>query len=460
MELQSNLILKLANLFADQEIRRDNVKQALQLISTYFRFDASFVFEPGYDNQLELMEMYTSKMKEYPKLADLNNIQEEFNNRLIYEGFILLNEDDDLTDYEKSLLVRFNSNCMYIESILDENKRIFGLVISVGEKNNYSANEFNLLHLAHSMLIKYTTFHLYKKRLSFAQKSLERILDNTGIDIYVNDFYNHDILYVNESMAAPYGGKEKFMGNKCWQVLFAGQTGPCEFCPQKKIVDEKGNPTKTYVWDYQRAFDGSWFRVFSSAFTWIDGRLAHIVSSADITDNKKNEELIQYLANYDSLTGLPNRRMLVEECKKRIDNAEVDEKGYLLFFDIDGFKSINDNFGHDSGDEFLIQLGKFFNDNPMLKDSTYRNGGDEFVAVIGKVSKESIRSLCHFILERFKKPWHLSKGEVYCNVSIGVACYPEDGDNAEQLLKVADQAMYKVKQNGGANILFGYESKD
>lgn len=460
MALQDELILKLATLFADQQVQMDNVRQAQQLITNYFGFDISLVYEPGVNNQLNEMSRYSFTKKEYPEILFLNNLEEEFNNRLIYEGFLILNRNDELSEYELKLLDIFDAKTLYIESVLDDNNRIFGIVANAGQRMVYSNDEFNLLHIVNAMLIKYTTFNLYKKRLKFAQNSLEKILDNTGIDIYVNDFNTHDILYVNESMAAPYGGKEKFMGNKCWQVLFPGQTGPCEFCPQKKIIDEKGNPTKVYIWDYQRAFDGSWFRVFSSAFTWIDGRLAHIVSSADITDNKKNEEIIKYLANYDSLTKLPNRRMLIEKCKEDIDNSTKGEQGYLLFFDIDGFKSINDNFGHDAGDEFLIMLGEFFNNIPMLKDSIYRNGGDEFVALIGKVEKESIRSLCHFILERFKKPWKLKKGDVFCGTSIGIACYPEDGSSAEELLQIADRAMYKVKKTGGGNILFGYELED
>lgn len=100
--------------------------------------------------------------------------------------------------------------------------------------------------------------------------------------------------------------------------------------------------------------------MFSAAFRWVDGRLAHVVSSADITDNKRNEALVEYLANYDSLTNLPNRRMLVKECERRIDKTQEGGEGYLLFFDIDGFKKINDTFGHEAGDEFLVQLGQFF----------------------------------------------------------------------------------------------------
>ena len=226
----------------------------------------------------------------------------------------------------------------------------------------------------------------------------------------------------------------------------------------KKLIDENGEPTKIYSWDYQRPFDGSWFRVFSAAFRWVDGRLAHVVSSADITDNKRNEALVEYLANYDSLTNLPNRRMLVKECERRIDKTQEGGEGYLLFFDIDGFKKINDTFGHEAGDEFLVQLGQFFSGIPLLHDAIYRNGGDEFIAIIdGDKTEANIRNLASFIHRRFAQPWRLKRGEVFCNVSIGVARYPEDGRTAEELLLKADQAMYKVKKAGGKGVLFGYE---
>ncbi|MCD7874496.1 MAG: GGDEF domain-containing protein [Acidaminococcaceae bacterium] len=201
-----------------------------------------------------------------------------------------------------------------------------------------TAAEHRLLTTVLPMFGRYLGVRVYRNRLAFASNSLESILDNTGIDIYVNDFYNHDILYANKSMAAPYGGIAQFLGRKCWEVLFPGQNGPCSFCPQQKLIDENGEPTKIYSWDYQRPFDGSWFRVFSAAFRWVDGRLAHVVSSADITENKHNEALIEYLANYDALTELPNRRMLVQECERRLAQLEDGGKGYLLFLILTALK--------------------------------------------------------------------------------------------------------------------------
>ena len=98
------------------------------------------------------------------------------------------------------------------------------------------------------------------------------------------------MLYANESMAAPYGGIEHFEGKKCWQALYKDKTGECEFCPKKHLIDENGLPTKVYSWDYQRPFDKCWFRVFSAAFAWIDGQMAHVITSVDIDHQKTIEE--------------------------------------------------------------------------------------------------------------------------------------------------------------------------
>lgn len=453
------LILRIANLLIGKKVESKAIVEALKEISNYFDFENSMIYEIDQYNQFNLKEnivLNNTKLKEFFLLSDF---RPEDINQLIEDKNVYYCHQSRSKE-GRSVCDIFDVNFVVVYPVVDNTKKILGLIVfSAQEEMVLNKENLNILHIALSLLAKYAGKRMHENKVNFAIGSLESILDNTGIDIYVNDFYTHEILYVNKSMAAPYGGAKEFMDRKCWEVLFPSQKGPCEFCPQKKLVDENGEITKVYVWDYQRSFDGSWFRVFSSAFRWIDGRLAHVVSSADITDNKKYEALIHHMANYDSLTNLPNRRMMIEDCEKHINNASSTEKGYLLFFDIDGFKSINDNYGHDAGDEFLVQLAIFFSEIPMLKNAIYRNGGDEFVAIIGgeEISKIDIRNLARFIQQRFSKPWKLKKGNVHCGVSIGVACFPEDGKDAEVLIHKADQAMYHVKKQGGSNVCFGYE---
>lgn len=459
------LIIQLAELLAEKNTTSVSITNSLEMICKGFSFDSGIVYEINQYGQFNLRERWDKVACNYRDSFTIDILSAECRRYLQENTLFYIGDKEKNGQFEEELLKLIGMNSGVVLPVVDQEDQVNGLIIfaNITDKAELIATERKRsLAVLLSILGRYVGIRMFENKLTFAQYTLESILDNTGIDIYVNDFNTHEILYVNESMAVPYGGKEKFIGQECWRVLFPGQSGPCEFCPQKNLVDDEGNPTKVYTWDYERAFDGSWFRVFSAAFRWVDGRLAHVVSSADITDNKKNEELIRYLANYDSLTNLPNRRMLIADCENRIDKAIENEQGYLLFFDIDGFKEINDSLGHDAGDEFLIQLGKFFTKIPLLKDSIYRNGGDEFVGIIGgiDVSKENIRSLSHFIHQRFEKPWSLSKGDVFTNISLGVACFPEDGTNAEQLLQKADQAMYRAKRNGGGKVCFGYELEE
>ena len=193
--------------------------------------------------------------------------------------------DVDIVDFYKvdSLLIR---------QIQDSEGKIIGF-IGFGDREHaisFTDEELQVIHLILGSLSKEIAVREYKEREVRASKTLSSIMNNMGVDIYVNSFDSHDMLYVNESMAAPYGGIEHFEGKKCWQALYKDKTGECEFCPKKHLIDENGQPTKVYSWDYQRPFDKCWSRVFSAAFAWIDGQIAHVITSVDINHQKTIEE--------------------------------------------------------------------------------------------------------------------------------------------------------------------------
>ena len=193
--------------------------------------------------------------------------------------------DVDIVDFYKvdSLLIR---------QIQDSEGKIIGF-IGFGDREHaisFTDEELQVIHLILGSLSKEIAVREYKEREVRASKTLSSIMNNMGVDIYVNSFDSHDMLYANESMAAPYGGIEHFEGKKCWQALYKDKTGECEFCPKKHLIDENGQPTKVYSWDYQRPFDKCWSRVFSAAFAWIDGQIAHVITSVDINHQKTIEE--------------------------------------------------------------------------------------------------------------------------------------------------------------------------
>ena len=193
--------------------------------------------------------------------------------------------DVDIVDFYKvdSLLIR---------QIQDSEGKIIGF-IGFGDREHaisFTDEELQVIHLILGSLSKEIAVREYKEREVRASKTLSSIMNNMGVDIYVNSFDSHDMLYANESMAAPYGGIEHFEGKKCWQALYKDKTGECEFCPKKHLIDENGQPTKVYSWDYQRPFDKCWSRVFSAAFAWIDGQIAYVITSVDINHQKTIEE--------------------------------------------------------------------------------------------------------------------------------------------------------------------------
>jgi len=458
------IISVLADTLVGNDIDSNAISASLKLICDSFSFCCGFVYEIDQYNFLNLKEVYNTDgygLREGFSIAELKPMYRE---RLMTTpvSYIRRRSADD--PFSLELLNFFFASSLVLVPLSDNEDRLSGLIGLMGADDNktLSSSQLKTVTKGLHMLGKYIGLRILHTKLEHARTSLESIMDNTGIDIYVNDFYNHDILYANKSMAAPYGGIAHFIGKKCWEALYPGQKGPCTFCPQPKLIDEYGNPTKLYSWDYQRLRDGSWFRVFSAPFRWIDGRLAHVVSSVDITESKHNEETIKRMANYDLLTGLPNRRKLVDDCEHKISNAEENYNGFVLFFDLDGFKVINDTLGHESGDEFLMMLGRFFTGIPAIKNSIYRHGGDEFVALLNgnDITKHGVREIVHSIHDRFMEPWHLKKGDIFCNTSVGVARYPEDGRAAEELLHHADQAMYHVKKSGGGGICFAHELND
>lgn len=194
-------------------------------------------------------------------------------------------EDTDILNF-------YNADSLLIRHFEDTEGKIIGFIGFADREvaSLLTDEELQTTHLLMGLLSKEIAVREYKEREVRASNTLGSIMNNMGVDIYVNSFDSHDMLYANESMAAPYGGIEHFRGKKCWEALYTDKKGECDFCPKRHLIDENGQPTKVYSWDYQRPFDKCWFRVFSAAFAWIDGQMAHVITSVDINHQKKTEE--------------------------------------------------------------------------------------------------------------------------------------------------------------------------
>lgn len=176
------------------------------------------------------------------------------------------------------------------------------------------------------------------------------------------------------------------------------------------------------------------------------------VLSQDITPRKQLELELKRHALNDPLTGLPNRRSLMEQLPKAIArSSRTEQMMALLFMDLDGFKAINDNYGHDAGDELLQQFARRIQSHLRETDTLFRLAGDEFTLILENLRQDeadaSIKA--RQLLEAMQEPFVLSAATVRLSSSIGIACYrPHAQTHAETLLHLADQAMYQAKRAG------------
>ena len=191
--------------------------------------------------------------------------------------------------------------------------------------------------------------------------------------------------------------------------------------------------------------------------TNIDGEVTHFVAVInDITEARYYERRLHHLAHHDPLTGLANRTLLQDQLKQAIDHAlEYGVLGALAFLDLDNFKHINDNFGHEAGDVVLQEIASRLKANVREHDTVARVGGDEFVLVINdQPSTERVADLVERIRRSVRAPIDVAGREIVPGTSIGVSLFPLDGDSVDRVMRAADAAMYHAKALGKNNAQF------
>jgi len=194
----------------------------------------------------------------------------------------------------------------------------------------------------------------------------------------------------------------------------------------------------------------------ATQFTNEDSERYYVVTVTDISEQKLAQEKLKKLANYDTLTNLPNRALLMDRITHAIDHSHRRKQKMALFFiDLDRFKQINDTLGHDAGDALLVSVAEILKSSVREDDTVARLGGDEFVIMLEDVfSIEIATRIANLIIKNMASPFVLKEQEVSTSPSIGISIYPEDGSTAEQLIKAADMAMYHAKNLGRNNFQF------
>ncbi|PKO25331.1 MAG: hypothetical protein CVU35_04725 [Betaproteobacteria bacterium HGW-Betaproteobacteria-8] len=200
--------------------------------------------------------------------------------------------------------------------------------------------------------------------------------------------------------------------------------------------------------------DGSWFWVLTRGLVVERDNAGNprrmVGTHSDITQRKESEELIWRQANFDTLTALPNRRMFFDRLSAEVKRAARAKQTFaVMFIDLDGFKEVNDEFGHKAGDELLIQVSQRLEACIRESDISARLGGDEFTIVLSNLENAlAVDGVANKILQALNQPFALGKKRASVSSSIGVAIFPAHGKDADSLLSHADSAMYEAKDKG------------
>ncbi len=193
-----------------------------------------------------------------------------------------------------------------------------------------------------------------------------------------------------------------------------------------------------------------WLEGFSQNMLHEPSVGAIVVNYRDVSQRKQTEKQLEYRAYYDSLTGLPNRLLFRDRLVNSLAAAKRNRVGVaVMYLDVDHFKLVNDGLGHSFGDRLLADVARRLYDSLRASDTISRIGGDEFSILLPEVtSTEAVAGVARKVLESLSKPFRVDGHELFITASVGISCYPNDGEDAEELLKCADAAMYRAKELG------------
>ena len=273
---------------------------------------------------------------------------------------------------------------------------------------------------------------------------------------------DNKIQMVNNAFSIITGYNQDEVVGKDPSILASGHHDQAFYDEMKASIQQSGT-WEGEIWNRRK--DGEIYTEWLAITEIRDelGQLEGYVSLfSDITKRKENEVRIHFQANFDTLTGLANRNLFADRFSQALKRAEREkQKLALLFLDLDGFKHVNDTLGHSKGDALLKEVATRLVASLRKSDTVARLGGDEFAVLLPDCAGvEHIEHIATKIQDSVSAPYTLEGHDAFISVSIGITVYPDDGSDTETLLRKADSAMYKVKENGRKHFQFFTQEMD
>ena len=285
-----------------------------------------------------------------------------------------------------------------------------------------------------------------------SQKALEvyeNVIKNTSEGIMITDKNNH-IVFTNKAFFDITQYEEKDVLGKNPSILKSGVHTKKFYKNMWESIIKNGK-WKGEIWNKHKD-DGIYPELLSiNTLKNKNGEIENYIAIfTDISEIKKSEAKMRSMAMHDSLTGLPNRTMMSSMMSHSIKSTKrQQELMAIMFIDLDNFKTINDNYGHKEGDNVLIETAKRLKNVLREEDIVYRFGGDEFIVTLEHIkNSEDIAKVARKLNQSLQIPYQTNDYTFYISCSIGIAIYPNDASNVDELIKNADAAMYQAKNKG------------
>jgi diguanylate cyclase (GGDEF)-like protein/PAS domain S-box-containing protein len=288
-----------------------------------------------------------------------------------------------------------------------------------------------------------------RKRLEDNMRLAATVFESSGEGLFVTDDKGR-IVHVNPAFTEITGyAADEVLGHTP-KILSSGRHGPEFYVLMRESLEATGN-WQGEIWDRRK--DGEMFAGWQNITAVLDaeGRLVNYVAVlSDITSRKQVEERLSYAANHDPLTRLPNRTLFMERLGRAIARAQRSrDLVALMFIDLDYFKQVNDSLGHLAGDLLLQQVAERLSTCVRQGDTVARLGGDEFTIILEDVDQpRDVAIVAHKVLHRLVEPFDLNGTTANISSSIGVALYPLDSQDTQELIHFADSSMYQAKTSG------------
>lgn len=340
--------------------------------------------------------------------------------------------------------------------------------LNIFPQSKLLGSSISVIVFATSIFITIIRIHQRKIKSMNTELERQRVFLRTIIDMNPSFIYaineNKEFTLVNKAFADLYGMKPSELEGKSENILYdtIGQNF------ERKALHEFNNMQEHFVPEeviYDKHGNKKWLQTEIIPINTCNDDNIILGVSTDITLRKKQEEEMKYLAFHDTLTGLPNRRMFNKDLKQLTKQAEKNQESLaVIFLDLDRFKYVNDTLSHSAGDS-LLSLVAYRLETCIEEEGreylVYRIGGDEFTIILPKSRSLDAEIFAMRILKKFKEPLNISGNTLFITPSIGISIYPEDGTDAETLMKNADTAMYYVKEKGKNGYqLFNPEMKE